>query len=51
MQVLMQERGFRVGPALSLNHETYVTPRMLCDKEGPFRQEWRKGDRYVHVFF
>ena len=47
MQQLMQEAGFRIGPALSLTAETHVKPEMLYDKEGPFRQEWRCGLRYM----
>lgn len=49
MQQLMQEAGFRIGPALSLTAETHVKPEMLYDKEGPFRQEWRCGLRYMQL--
>ena len=47
MQRLMEESGFRIGPALSLTSETHVKPEVLYDKEGPFQQEWRSGDRYI----
>ena len=46
----MEECGFRIGPALSLTSETHVKPEVLYDKEGPFQQEWRSGDRYMFVY-
>ena len=45
MQKMMQDAGFKLGPALSLTHENLYKPHMLYNKEGPFQQEWRNGDR------
>ena len=45
MQKMMQDAGFKLGPALSLTHENLYKPHMLYNKEGPFLQEWRNGDR------
>ena len=42
----MKAAGLKLGPVLSLTHETLFKSEFFYDREGPFREEWRNGDRY-----
>ena len=43
---MIEEAGFKLGPALSLLRETFHKLEVWLDTEGPLKQEWRNGDRY-----
>lgn len=45
LQTQMESAGLKVGPSLSLSHEKLFKSEVFYDKEGPFREEWRHGDR------